>query len=254
MQLDLQLLLILILFGFLAAFIDSVVGGGGLIALPALLFLGLNPTTAIATSKLASTIGLSTSTITFYRSGKIDFHSVKKYFPLAFFGSMFGAWTVTSISPELLKPLMLFMLAAIAVYTIFKKDWGSISAIKKLSPLQLAGFIFLLFAIGFYDGFLGPGTGSFFIFAFLMIGTDFLKAAGNAKLLNLGSNMAALLMFMYLDHVHYVYGLVMGTAQIFGSIVGSQVAIKRGSGFVRQLFIIVSITLLIKNSYDYFVN
>ncbi len=85
MQMDLQLLLILILFGFLAAFIDSVVGGGGLIALPALLFLGLNPTTAIATSKLASTIGLSTSTISFYRSGKIDFHSVKKIFSIGIF-------------------------------------------------------------------------------------------------------------------------------------------------------------------------
>ncbi|EON71897.1 TSUP family transporter [Lysinibacillus sphaericus] len=252
MQLDLQLLLILILIGFLAAFIDSVVGGGGLIALPALLFLGLNPTTAIATSKLASSIGLVTSTISFYRSGKIDFHSVTKFFPLAFFGSLLGAWTVTLISPDILKPLMLFMLAAIAIYTIFKKDWGSISVIKNLSPIQLAGFIILLFTIGFYDGFLGPGTGSFFIFAFIMIGTDFLKAAGNAKLLNLGSNIAALFLFMYLGHIHYFYGLVMGAAQIFGSIVGSQVAIRKGSGFVRQLFIIVSITLLIKNSYDYF--
>ncbi|QDQ03241.1 TSUP family transporter [Lysinibacillus fusiformis] len=252
MQLDLQLLLILILFGFLAAFIDSVVGGGGLIALPVLLFAGLNPTTAIATNKLAGTIGSFTSTISFYRSGKIDVQSVAKFFPLAFFGALIGAWTVTLISPDILKPLMLLMLAVIAIYTIFKKDWGSIAAIKKLSPVKLLGFIFLLFGIGFYDGFLGPGTGSFFIFAFLMIGTDFLKAAGNAKFLNFGSNIAALLMFMYLDQIHYVYGLVMGVAQIFGAIVGSQVAIKKGSGFVRKLFIVVSITLLIKNTYDYF--
>ncbi|MGE7093181.1 TSUP family transporter [Lysinibacillus sp. NPDC048646] len=254
MQLDLQLLLILILFGFLAAFIDSVVGGGGLIALPVLLFAGLNPTTAIATNKLAGTIGSFTSTISFYRSGKIDVQSVAKFFPLAFFGALIGAWTVTLISPDILKPLMLLMLAVIAIYTIFKKDWGSIAAIKKLSPVKLLGFIFLLFGIGFYDGFLGPGTGSFFIFAFLMIGTDFLKAAGNAKFLNFGSNIAALLMFMYLDQIHYVYGLVMGAAQIFGAIVGSQVAIKKGSGFVRKLFIVVSITLLIKNTYDYFIN
>jgi uncharacterized membrane protein YfcA len=251
-DLDPQVLTILILLGFLAAFIDSVVGGGGLIALPALLFVGLNPTTAVATNKLAGTMGSLTSVISFYRSGKLDFRSVIKYFPLAFIGSLIGAWTVTLISPDKLKPLMLIMLAAVGVYTIFKKDWGGSTTIKKLSPVRIFGLIFLLLAIGFYDGFLGPGTGSFFIFTFLMLGFDFLKAAGNAKFLNLGSNLAALLMFVYLDEVHYIYGFIMGIAQIFGAIVGTQFAIKKGSTFVRKLFIIVTMTLLLKNTYDYF--
>lgn len=251
-DLDPQIIIILILFGFLAAFIDSVVGGGGLIALPALLFSGLNPTAAVATNKLAGTMGSLTSTISFYRSGKLDFKSVAKYFPLAFIGSLIGAWTVTLISPDILKPLMLIMLAAVGVYTIFKKDWGGKSTIKKLSPFRFMGLIVLLVAIGFYDGFLGPGTGSFFIFTFLMLGFDFLKAAGNAKFLNLGSNLAALLMFVYLDEIHFVYGFIMGVAQIFGAIVGTKFAIKKGSTFVRKLFIIVTITLLIKNTYDYF--
>ncbi|MFJ5789642.1 TSUP family transporter [Lysinibacillus sp. NPDC097162] len=251
-DLDPQVLTILILLGFLAAFIDSVVGGGGLIALPALLFVGLNPTTAVATNKLAGTMGSLTSVISFYRSGKLDFRSVIKYFPLAFIGSLIGAWSVTLISPDILKPLMLIMLAAVGVYTIFKKDWGGSTTIKKLSPIRIFGLILLLLAIGFYDGFLGPGTGSFFIFTFLMLGLDFIKAAGNAKFLNLGSNMAALLMFVYLDEVHYLYGFIMGIAQIFGAIVGTQFAIKKGSTFVRKLFIIVTMTLLIKNTYDYF--
>ncbi|MGE7839953.1 TSUP family transporter [Lysinibacillus sp. NPDC093712] len=251
-DLDPQVLTILILLGFLAAFIDSVVGGGGLIALPALLFVGLNPTAAVATNKLAGTMGSLTSVISFYRSGKLDFGSVIKYFPLAFIGSLIGAWSVTLISPDILKPLMLIMLAAVGVYTIFKKDWGGSTTIKKLSPVRIFGLIFLLLAIGFYDGFLGPGTGSFFIFTFLMLGLDFLKAAGNAKFLNLGSNMAALLMFVYLDEVHYIYGFIMGIAQIFGAIVGTQFAIKKGSTFVRKLFIIVTMTLLLKNTYDYF--
>ncbi|MFF2753332.1 TSUP family transporter [Psychrobacillus sp. NPDC058041] len=251
-DLDPQVITILILLGFLAAFIDSIVGGGGLIALPALLFVGLNPTAAVATNKLAGTMGSLTSTISFYRSGKLDFRSVAKYFPLAFIGSLIGAWAVTLISPDILKPLMLFMLAAVGVYTIFKKDWGGMPAIKTLSPVRIFGLILLLLAIGFYDGFLGPGTGSFFIFTFLMLGFDFLKAAGNAKFLNLGSNMAALLMFVYLDEIHFVYGFIMGIAQIFGAIVGTQFAIKKGSTFVRKLFIIVTITLLIKNTYDYF--
>lgn len=251
-NLDPQVVIILILLGFLAAFIDSVVGGGGLIALPALLFVGLSPTTAVATNKLAGTMGSLTSVISFYRSGKLDFRSVRKYFPLAFIGSLIGAWFVTLISPDILKPLMLIMLAAVGVYTIFKKDWGGSATIKKLSSIRIFGLIFLLLAIGFYDGFLGPGTGSFFIFTFLMLGLDFLKAAGNAKFLNLGSNMAALLMFVYLDEVHYLYGFIMGIAQIFGAIVGTQFAIKKGSTFVRKLFIIVTMTLLLKNTYDYF--
>lgn len=172
-DLDPSLLVILIVFGFLAAFIDSVVGGGGLIALPTLLFTGLPPAAAVATNKLAGTIGSLTSTIMFYRSGKIDFKSVYKLFPLTFIGSIIGAWTVHLLDPEVLKPLMLVMLAAVAIYSIFKKNWGSETTNKKLSVRHLTFFMLLIFAIGFYDGFIGPGTGSFLIFAFLMIGFDF---------------------------------------------------------------------------------
>lgn len=253
-EVDVNVVILLIAFGFLAAFVDAVVGGGGLIALPALLFAGLNPAAAVATNKLAGTMGSLTSTISFYRSGQLDIRSVIKYFPLAFVGSLFGAWTVHLVNPSLLKPIMLIMLAGVAVYTIFKKDWGSVSAVKTLSPLHLVLFMFLLFSIGFYDGFLGPGTGSFLIFSFLLVGFDFLKAAGNAKFLNLASNFAGLLMFVYLGHVHFAYGFIMGIAQIAGAMVGSRVAIKKGSGFVRILFIIVTITLLTKNAYDYFVH
>lgn len=250
-DIDLSLLIILIIFGFLAAFIDSVVGGGGLIALPALLFTGLNPASAVATNKLASTIGSLTSTYMFYRSGKLDIKSVYKLFPLTFIGSMLGAWCVHLMDPEMLKPLMLIMLAAVAIYTIFKKDWGSISSPKSLSPRHYIMFLAAIFAIGFYDGFLGPGTGSFLIFAFLLIGFDFLKAAGNAKFLNFGSNIAGLLMFMFLGQVNYTYGLIMGVAQLAGAICGSRFAIKKGSSFVRVLFIAVTCLLLVKNIYDY---
>ena len=251
-ELDPQLVIILMCFGFLAAFIDSVVGGGGLISLPTLLFTGLSPSAAVATNKLASTMGALTSTITFYRSGKLDMKSVAKFFPLTFICSMIGAWIVHLMDPALLKPLMLIMLAAVAVYTIFKKDWGSISAVKKLSKAKFLFFLFIIGFIGLYDGFLGPGTGSFLIFAFLMVGYDFLKAAGNAKLLNFGSNIGALLMFLCLGQINFTYGLIMGVSQILGAMVGSNFAIKRGSGFVRVLFIFVTVSLLAKNSYDYF--
>ncbi|WP_088014311.1 TSUP family transporter [Gottfriedia acidiceleris] len=250
-HIDPSLLLTLIVFGFLAAFIDSVVGGGGLITLPVLLFTGLSPAAAVATNKLAGSIGSLTSTIMFYRSGKLDIKSVYKLFPLTFIGSILGAWTVHLIDPTVLKPLMLVMLAAVAIYTIFKKDWGDTTTNKNLSVPRIILFMLLIFGIGFYDGFIGPGTGSFLIFAFLMIGFDFLKAAGNAKFLNFGSNIAALLMFMYLGQIHYAYGLAMGLAQIAGAICGSKFAIKQGSGYVRILFITVTFILLAKNTFDY---
>lgn len=251
-DLDPSLLFILVVFGFLAAFIDSVVGGGGLIALPALLFTGLTPAAAVATNKLAGTIGSLTSTVMFYRSGELNLKSVYKLFPLTFIGSMIGAWTVHLMNPELLKPLMLIMLAVVAIYTIFKKDWGSISTDKKFAIHHQIMFMLAIFTIGFYDGFIGPGTGSFLIFAFLMMGFNFLKAAGNAKFLNFGSNISALLMFIYLGQVNYAYGIPMGLAQVAGAIVGSKFAIKRGSGYVRALFIVVTFLLLAKNTYDYF--
>ncbi|OKL36847.1 TSUP family transporter [Domibacillus mangrovi] len=251
LEIDSTLLIILIILGFLAAFIDSVVGGGGLITLPALLFTGMTPSAAIATNKLVGTIGSLTSTLMFYRSGKIDLTSVYKLFPLVFIGSMIGAWTVHLMNPEVLKPLMLIMLAAVAIYTIFKKNWGSVSTYKKLSVHRFILFTALIFAIGFYDGFLGPGTGSFLMFAFLMIGFDFIKAAGNAKFLNFGSNIAGLLMFMYLGQVNYVYGLPMGLAGIAGAICGSKFAIRKGSSYVRLLFITVTFLLIAKNIYDY---
>lgn len=188
----------------------------------------------------------------FYRSGKLDMRSAFKLFPLTFVGSMFGAWTVHLINPEVLKPLMLIMLAAVAIYTIFKKDWDSISIPKGLSIQHLIFFMIAIFTIGFYDGFLGPGTGSFLIFSFLLIGFDFIKAAGNAKFLNFGSNIAGLLMFMFLGQVNYTYGLIMGIAQIAGAIIGTKFAIKKGSSYVRKLFIVVTSLLLAKNLYDFF--
>lgn len=251
-DLDLQLLIILLLAGFIAAFIDSVVGGGGLIGLPVLLFLGLSPSQSVATNKLAGMVGSLTSTITFYRSGKLDLKAGLKYFPLTFIGGLLGAYSVHLMNPELLKPLMLIMLALVLVYTIFKKDWGSIEVVQQHSKQKMIIFIAVIFLIGFYDGFLGPGTGSFLIFAFLTMGHDFLKAAGNAKLLNFGSNLAALIMFAFLGQINFAYGIPMAFAQIFGAIAGSKFAIKQGSGYVRILFIIVTVILLAKNTYDFF--
>ncbi|OLN22944.1 hypothetical protein BTO30_06720 [Domibacillus antri] len=245
------LLLYLVFFGFLAAFIDSVVGGGGLISIPALMSAGLPPSAAIATNKLASSMGSLTSTIAFIRAGKVDFRLTGKLFPLVFFGSLLGAITVYFVSSEILKPLVLVLLVVVLVYTIFKKDWGSKSTYKQLQWKNAALFAAAIFIIGFYDGFLGPGTGSFILFAFLLIGFDFIQSAGNAKFLNFGSNIASMIMFLFLDMIHIGYGLTMGAAMILGAIAGSRFAIRHGAAYVRLLFIIVTIVLIGKNIYDY---
>ena len=252
-ELDLTVILFLIVLGLFAAFIDSVVGGGGLIMLPGLLFLGVPPTTALATNKFAGSVGSFTSTVMFYRSGKINLKEVGKWFPLTFFGSILGAYIVTLIDPNFLKPIMLILLAAVLIFTIMKKDWGSNNTVKILSVGKFALFLCLIFLIGFYDGFLGPGTGSFLIFAFLLIGYDFVKAAGSAKLLNFGSNIGALLLFLLLGHVNFIYGIILALAQIIGSIIGSKLAIHKGTGYIRALFIVVTLILLLKNTYDYFI-
>lgn len=252
-DLDISLIIILIIFGFLGAFINSVVGGGGLITLPALLFVGLPPAAAIATNKLAATLGNLTSMLTFLRAGKIDWRLLKPILPLVFIGSMLGAVTVNFISPDLLKPLIFLMLVVVLVYTIMKKDWGSAEKRRDMTMKRKVLFICVLIAIGFYDGFLGPGTGSFIIFAFILVGYDFIQASGNAKLLNFTSNFAALIMFLFLDAVHYTYGLIMGFSMIIGAFAGAKFALGRGTEYVRYIFILVTSLLILKNGYDFFV-
>lgn len=251
-DLDISLIAILVVFGFLGAFINSIVGGGGMITLPVLLFVGLPPATAIATNKLAATLGNLTSMLTFWRAGKIDYKLVGPIVPLVFIGSMLGAFTVNFISPNLLKPLIFVMLVVVLIYTVIKKDWGSIE--KRLEMTRKRKFLFIsaLIAIGFYDGFLGPGTGSFIIFAFILMGFDFIQASGNAKLLNFTSNFAALIMFVFLDTINYSYGIIMGLSMIAGAFAGAKFALGRGTRYVRIIFILVTSLLILKNGYDFF--
>jgi uncharacterized protein len=251
-ELNISMLLFLVAVGVLAAFVDSVVGGGGLIAIPALLFAGLPPAMVLGTNKLAGTMGSLTSMISFMKSGKVNKRLAFMLFPLAFIGSLFGAYTVQHISSDFLKPLMLILLIAVTVFTIFKKNWGNESTYTGLSKGKWVLCGIVVFAIGYYDGFFGPGTGSFLIFAFLAIGLDFVTAAGNSKVLNFASNISGLLMFMYLGSVNYTYGIVMGLAMIVGALIGSHFAMKKGVGYVKALFIIVSLLLIGKNAFDYF--
>lgn len=245
-----EIVVFLLVAGFIAAFIDSVVGGGGLISLPAMMLTGLPTSVVLGTNKIASTMCSMTSTLSFLRSGKIDCSIALWLFPLSFIGSVLGAYTVRNIPSEFLKPLVVVLLIVIAVYTVFKKEWGSKSTYFGLTTKTKCLIAVTIFGIGFYDGFFGPGAGSFFIFSFLLLGFDFVVAAGNAKVMNFASNIGAVITFIYLDSVNFQYGLIMGVAMIAGAIVGSRLAIKSGVTYVRPLFIGVTSLLIGKQLWD----
>ncbi|MBW5445457.1 TSUP family transporter [Cohnella sp. CFH 77786] len=249
-SLDWTWLLVLMAGGFLAAFVDSVVGGGGLVALPLLLASGMTPTMALGTNKLAGTLSSLTSTASFVRSRKVNGKLVLSLFPLSLAGAAFGTYAVQHIPSGFLRPVVVGMLVMVTLYTIFKKSWGQSSTYRGLSVRSAAWMGVAAAALGFYDGFFGPGTGSFLIFVFLALGFDFVMAAGNAKVLNFASNIASLAVFASFGYVDYRYGLPMGAAMITGSLIGSRVAIRKGSSYVRPLFIGISGLLIGKQAWE----
>ena len=244
-----ETILLLLTAGFIAAFIDSTVGGGGLISLPTML-LFLPPNLALGTNKLASTICSLTSSYSFFRSGKVTMELIRWLFWLSLGGSIAGAMVVQIIPSHFLRPLVVCMLVLVAIYTVFKKEWGSQSTYSGLNRRLMTLGALAAAGLGFYDGFFGPGMGSFMIFAFLFLGFDFVEASGNAKALNLASNIGALGTFLVMDSVVYVYGLTMGVGMLIGAVVGSQVAIRKGTAYVRPLFLTVTTLMIGKQIWD----
>ena len=236
--------LILLGLGFIAAFIDSTVGGGGLISLPALLFVGLPPALALGTNKLGGTISALTSTFSYLHSRKITWRVVRYLIPLAFIGSVLGADLVRHLPTAFLRPLVVIMLIVVTLYTVFRRDLGKYMTYTGMSQRMRLFAVIVAVIIGFYDGFFGPGTGSFLIISFLLLGFDFVQASANGKVLNLASNVAALLTFAALHTIDYTYGLCLGAGMMVGAFVGSQLAIRKGVGYIRPIFIGVTVVMI----------
>jgi len=248
-SLDTVTVVFLIVAGFISAFIDSTVGGGGLISTPALLSLGLPVPYALGTNKVAASMGCLTSVISFWRAGKIK-KTAFALMPLSFLGSALGAYVVYLLPEKLMKNIIVVLLVAVAVYTYRRKDWGDTSAVQQLGIHALIGAIAMAFAIGFYDGFFGPGTGSFLIFGFLYLGYDFVTAAGNAKALNFASGIGALISFAVSGTIIWSYGIIMALSMIVGAVCGSRLAIKKGAAYVRPLYLVVTTLLIGKQVYE----
>ncbi len=250
--LDLFTVPYLLVAGFIAAFVDSSVGGGGLVTTPSLLALGMPVPYALGTNKLASTMGAVTSFLSFWQAGKLAKKLALCLMPLSFLGSALGAYVVYLLPEALLRRLIVLLLIAVAVYTFKRKDWAELTTKERLSAAAYVAAALMAAVVGFYDGFFGPGTGSFLIFGFLFLGFDFVTAAGNAKALNLGSNLGALLSFALAGTIYWQYSLVMGGAMILGAFCGSRLAISKGTAYVRPLFLTVTTLLIAKQVYDIF--
>jgi hypothetical protein len=244
---------ILCVFAFIAGFIDSIAGGGGLIQLPALfIFMPQLPVAMLlGTNKLASIAGTSIASAQYARHIEINWKATLPATCAALVFSFLGARAVSIINPQVMRPLVLFMLIIIALYTFIQKDFGTLHAPKLDRTKQYAISIATGVLIGFYDGFFGPGTGSFLIFVFIGIfGFNFLSASASSKLINFATNLSAVLYFGFTNNIFYKAAIFMAICNMLGSLVGARLAILKGNKFVRVFFLIIVSILIIKLGYD----
>jgi len=253
---DSWLMALLLVGGFGAGFVDAVVGGGGLIQIP-LLFSALPtqpPATLFGTNKIASIVGTAAASVQYLRRIKLETKLTVIGVLFAITGAWLGASAVAFLNPTVVRPLILILLILVAVHTFRNKHFGLSSEEDPFpsSPMiryRKIGLIAL--TVGFYDGFFGPGTGSFFIFLLIRIlNFDFLRASATAKILNFFTNLSALLFFGASGTVLWSIGLAMAVANLSGALTGSYFALRLGTSFVRKVFLFVVSTLILKMAYD----
>lgn len=239
----------------LAGFVDAIVGGGGLILLPALFatFPTTAPATLLGTNKSAAIWGTGVAAWQFSRRVQLRWHAMLPAALASSLGAFSGAWVVTLVAADFLRKLLPIVLAGLLIYTLARKDLGR-EHMPRFAPRQETWAACLIgIVIGFYDGFFGPGTGSFFVFLFVrVLGYDFLNASASAKLLNLSTNVSALLLFIIKGHTWWHLALPLAVANVVGSLLGTHMALKHGAGFVRGIFILVVSLLICKTGYDAF--
>jgi len=239
---ELSTVLLLGLAAMSAGFVDAVVGGGGLIQLPALLLglPGYAPVHVLATNKMASICGTTTSAATYYRRVRPDPKTFVPLMVLAFLGSAGGAELATHIAEEAFKPIVLVALVVIGAWVWFRPTLGGETLLRHGPRRHLVTAMVIGAAIGFYDGALGPGTGSFFVIALVgLLGYSFLESSAKSKMANAATNLAALVVFIPQGAVLWRLALVMGACNIVGGYLGARLAVARGAAFVRVFFLLV---------------
>ena len=251
---ELSTIILLCLIAFLAGYVDAVVGGGGLIQVPAGLIL--MPTqavsTVIGTLKVPSFIGTCFATYQYLQSVKIPLLRILLFTSIAFIASFSGSLLLTTMSSQFMKPVIFFVLLVMAIYTFTKKDLGQSLQKDRIKYATLKGVLICLF-IGFYDGFIGPGAGSLFVLAFISIlGYDFLNASAHAKIVNLSTNLGSLILFIGKGVILWPVAIPMSICNATGGFFGSRMALKKGNQFIRKIFLIVIVATLLRLGYDVF--
>ncbi len=237
--------------GVAAGWIDSIAGGGGLVTIPLLLWVGLPAQMVLGTNKFQSSFGSFTAALHYTRRGVVSLHDALPGILFTLVGAALGSIAVQLVSGAVLNGMIPFLLLGIAVYLLFTPSLGRKSADPKFSRITF----YMLFGIllGFYDGFFGPGTGSFLIFVFIrFFGLDFLRASSAAKIVNVATNAAALLYFGAHGQVLWTVAALMAVFNISGAVFGAHLALRHGSGFVRKVFLGVASALIAKFAYDTF--
>lgn len=241
---DPEMLALLVGVAFVAGVIDALAGGGGLLTIPALMAAGIPPVHALATNKLQSTLGTASAVYAFARKGRIDFRRFLKPAAAAFVGAGLGAWTLQLVDPGFLEGLIPVLLILMIVYFLVAPKASEEDRLSRLGPASL---IAMVAAIGFYDGFFGPGTGSFLTTALVaLFGMGLVSATAHTKFLNLASNVAALIALALGGKVLWAIGLSMAVASIAGGQVGAHLAMRIGGRVIRPLLVTMSLLLTAK--------
>ena len=246
-------LVLLGLAGLLAGWVDAVVGGGGLVQLPALVIglPGASPVQVLATNKLASVCGTTASSLTYYRRVGPDPRTFVPLMVLAFSGSLGGAFVASHIPKEAFAPIVLVVLVLVGGYVLFKPSVGAVTELRFAGHRHTLAAMVAGALIGFYDGALGPGTGSFLVFTLVgLLGYNFLEASAKARMANWATNVAALCVFVPQGAVLWKVGLVMGACNLVGGYVGARTAVARGGTFVRAVFVVVVGAFIVKIGSD----
>lgn len=240
---------------FVAGLIDAVVGGGGLVQIPALFSVlpRETPATLFGTNKCSSVFGTANAAWRYARRVEMPWRTTLPAAAAAFACSYLGAMAVAWLPRDLLRPLIFVLLVLAAVYTFVRKDFGSLHRPQHAGNRELAYALLLGGGIGFYDGFFGPGTGSFLIFLFIRcFGFDFLHASAASKVVNVATNLAALAYFAPAGHLLPLLAAMMALCNIAGSVTGTHLALRHGSGFVRRFFLLVVSALILRFAWDTF--
>ena len=249
------IIILLCVAAFAAGFIDAIVGGGGLVQTPAGLILlpNLPVSTVIGTLKIPAFSGTSFAAYQYLKKVTMDWKLLLIMMSLALPSAFVGSNLLTYMSNDFMKPLLLFILSLLAIYTYAKKNFGQHIAKDISKRTQIWNAVLISIIVGFYDGFIGPGTGSFLVVAFIaLMGFDFLHASANAKMVNLATNFGSICLFMLKGKIIWAIALPMAASNAFGGWLGAKLAITKGNSFIRIFFLVVVVGTLIRFAYDVF--